>query len=208
MRKSLLLAILACLVLQTGTALAQVQGVELIPFGGYRFSSGLNSIQGVNIDVKDGAAFGVAIDGRMAYNTAVELYYGHWRGDVEVRDNLLGRTVTGELGRDDIMINGVWYAMRPGAMTRPYFTAGLGCAIYSAPGASTTGRFAWDIGAGLRHDFNERMGLRIDGRYMPTWVTTGNSVWCDPFYCYPVSSGEFFDQFELTGGLIIKLGAM
>jgi len=206
MRKSLLLAILACLVLQAGTALAQVQGVELIPFGGYRFSSGLSSIAGVDIDAKDAPVYGVSLDARMAYNTAVEIYYGHWRGDLEIRS--LSGVTKGEFGRDDIMINGVWYAMRPGAMTRPYFTAGLGCAIYSAPRASTTGRFAWDIGAGIRHDFNERMGLRVDGRYMPTWVTTGTSVWCDPFYCYPVSSGEFFDQFEVTGGLVIKLGSM
>ena len=58
----------------------------------------------------------------------------------------------------------------------------------------------------MRRDFNEKMGLRVDFRWAPTWVTTGSSVWCDWYYCYPVSTGEFFDQYELTGGLIIKLG--
>ena len=88
---------------------------------------------------------------------------------------------------------------------RPYFTAGLGASIFYADNAETVGRFAWDLGAGVRRDFNEKMGLRVDFRWAPTWVTTGSAWWC--YYgCYPTETGEFFDQWELTGGLIIKLG--
>ena len=35
--------------------------------------------------------------------------------------------------------------------------------------------------------------------------TTGSGLWCDPWYCYSVGTGEYYDQFELSGRLSIKI---
>lgn len=207
MRTMALLTIVLLMLLGT-SASAQVRSVELIPFGGYRWSGGISSLTGVDeFNVKDAAAFGACLDFNMAYNSAAELYWSHWSGDWEATTVLGGNKRTGEFSRDDIMLAGIWYATRSGAVARPYFTAGLGASIFYADNVETVGRFAWDIGAGVRKDINEKLGLRVDFRWVPTWVTTGTSTWCDPYWgCYPASTGEFFDQWELTGGLIIKLG--
>jgi opacity protein-like surface antigen len=188
-------------------AYAQVHSLELIPFGGYRWGGSLSSIPGVRkFDTQDTWTYGVAIDAEMAYDSAAEIYYGHFSGDWDAT-LISGDKRTGSLNRDDIMLNGIWYAKGGRPAVRPYLTAGLGVSIYSADQISTTGRFAWNFGAGLRHDVSDKVGIRIDGRWIPTWFTTGSSVWCDPFYgCYPTSTGEFFDQFELSGGLMVKLG--
>ena len=211
MRKSVLAVVVCALTAWSADAYAQIHDVAVIPFGGYRWGGGMSSITGVrSFDTQNTASYGVALDAAVNYSAAVEIYYGHFSGDWDaVLTN--GDRASGSLKRDDILVNGIWYATRAGLVLRPYFTAGLGVSIYTPANGSSTGRFAWDIGAGLRHDFNDRAALRLDGRWIPTWFTTGTGVYCDPYYyygCYPAATGEFYDQFELTGGLIIKLGSM
>jgi hypothetical protein len=203
-----LLAVLAVALAAWSTdAYAQVRGVEIIPFGGYRWGGSMSSIPGVQkFDTQDNWAYGVAIDAEMAHNSAAELYYSHFSSDWDASLTAGGKR-SGSLSRDDIMLNGVWYARGSNPSIRPYLTAGVGCSIYDSDDVSASGHFAWNVGAGVRHDVNDKVGLRVDGRWMPTWFNTGSSVWCDPYWgCYPASTGEFFDQFELTGGLVIKLG--
>jgi opacity protein-like surface antigen len=205
MRK-MLLCLFAALALASTTASAQVQSVEIVPFGGYRWSGGISSLSLVSeFDVKDAAAYGVCLDFNMPRNSAAELYWSHWSGDWEAT-LLAGGTPSGSFSRDDILLNGIWYAARPGAAARPYVTAGIGASIFYSDNSETVGRFAWSLGAGVRRDLNEKLGLRLDFRWPPAWITTGSTVWCDPYWggCYPVETGEFFDQWELTGGLIIK----
>ena len=202
MRK-ILLSGFVMVALWGATSSAQVRSIEIVPFGGYRWSGGISSFSNLDLDVKDAAAYGVCLDFVMPRNSSAELYWSHWSGDWEAT-LLGGGTRQGELSRDDILLNGIWYAARPGAMARPYVTAGIGASIFYADNAETVGRFAWSLGAGVRRDFNEKFGLRLDFRWPPTWVTTGSAWWCDPYWgCYPTETGEFFDQWELTGGLII-----
>ena len=40
---------------------------------------------------------------------------------------------------------------------------------------------------------------------MPVWFTTGSGVWCDPFYCYSVGTGESYDQWDVNAALIFKM---
>ncbi|MFI5371594.1 MAG: outer membrane protein [Candidatus Eisenbacteria bacterium] len=214
MRRLLIGTLSVGLLLSSGAAWAQQnRGVEIIPFAGYRWGGGMSTIPGVKkFETKDNWTFGLALDKRLAYNSAVEIYWSHFTSDFQVTLNppLAGFTnpINHSMGRDDIMLNGVWYAVRdPGAPAVPYFTAGLGASIFSATGLSTVGRFGWNLGAGVRRQMNDRASLRLDARWLPTWVTTGSSVWCDYWYgCYTVGSGEFYDQFELSLGLIFKTG--
>jgi len=205
-RKSVFAVVVCALTAWSADAYAQVQSVQLIPFGGYRWGGGMSSIAGVReFDTQDTWAYGVALDAEMAHNGAVEIYYSHFSGDWDAILTAGGK-LSGTLSRDDIMVNGIWYARPANPSVRPYFTAGLGASIYSGEQASATGHFAWNLGAGLRKDVNEKVGIRVDGRWLPTWFDTGSSVWCDPYFgCYPTTTGEFYDQFELTAGLVIKL---
>ena len=204
MRK-VILFVLVTLVLASTTASAQVQSVEIVPFAGYRWSGGLSSIQSIpDLDVKDAAAYGVALDFNLPRSSAAELYWSHWSGDWDA-ELLTGGNRSGSFSRDDILLTGIWYAARPGALARPYVTAGIGASIFYADNVDAVGKFAWSLGAGVRRDFNEKLGLRVDFRWPPAWITTGATVWCDPYWgCYPTDTGEFFDQWELTAGLIIK----
>ena len=198
-------------------AVAQVNpGVEIMPFAGYRWGGSMSTITGLhNFDVQDTWSYGITLDKMVQRTSAVELYYAHFTGDahatVDVPGNSPGlgtepKNVTGTLNRDDIHLNGVWYAYRYNQPTRPYFTAGLGTSISSGTNFDTVWRFSWNLGAGIRHDLSSKAALRLEGRWLPVWVTTGSAVYCDPWYCYGVGTGESFDQFALTLGLSFAVG--
>lgn len=209
MRKlSIVILVLALCAPVAAWAQAGGTGIELIPFGGYRMGGGMSSITGISkFDTQDTYSIGGALDKPLSTSSAVEVYWGHFKGDIDATF-VGGLKATSQLTRDDIMLNGIWYAYRAVPSTRPYFTAGLGASVISTTGGNSTTRFAWNVGAGVRHEIGQKLGIRLDGRWIPTWVTTGSSPYCYPYYgCYTMSTGEFYDQFEVSLGLVLKIGA-
>lgn len=209
---------LVTVALLAGTAqIAQAQllaGMEVTPYFGYRWGGGLETITGFReIETEDTYSYGVSLGRTINRNSGGAIRWMHFEGDVSaVTAGGVALPLPGNesprIKRDDIMLEGNWYAYRQGP-TAPYIVAGLGCAIFSGDGLETIGRFAWDLGAGIRRDLSETAALRIQGVWTPVWVTTGSGVYCEPWYpyfCYGTSTGEFYDQFEVSVGLTLKLG--
>jgi len=149
----------------------------------------------------------------LPHNSAWDINYTHFAGDISATTTTafpgsppIGTKLSGPtLKRDDILMNGYWYAFDPSRPMIPYFTLGIGASMFGSDKTSTIGRFAWDVGLGLRRELSNKLALSVQGLWMPTWVTTGSGLWCDPWYCYSVGTGEYYDQFELSGKLSIKL---
>jgi len=214
--KSMFLA--ALLVVATaGSALAQqpgTRGIEITPLFGYRWGGGMATIPGIrDFNTQDNISYGVAIARRLPRNSAVDINWTHFSGDISATTTQafpgsppIGTHLSGPtLKRDDILMNGYWYAFDPSRPMIPYFTLGIGASIFGTDKTSTIGRFAWTIGAGLRRELSDKLALSVQGLWLPTWVTTGSGLWCDPWYCYSVGTGEYYDQFELSGKLSIKI---
>ena len=214
--KSMFLA--ALLVAATaGSALAQqpgTRGLEITPLFGYRWGGGMSTIPGIrDFNTQDNISYGVALLRRLPRNSAVDINWTHFSGDISATTTQafpgsppVGTKLNGPtLKRDDILMNGYWYAFDPSRPMIPYFTLGIGASIFGTDKTSTIGRFAWDIGVGLRRELSDRLALSVQGLWLPTWVTTGSGLWCDPWYCYSVGTGEYYDQFELSGKLSIKI---
>jgi opacity protein-like surface antigen len=208
MRRLLVVLATGLLIAQAGAAYAQYdgKGVEIAPFAAFRWGGGLSTISGVrNFDTQDNIAYGIGIGKRLPQNSSVELQWTHFSGDVDVTFNGGLETTAGPLRRDDIFLNGYWYSARPGSSVMPFLTAGAGASIFDTDELSSYGRFGWQIGAGIRTDPSEKVGVRFGFRWIPVWITTGSGVWCDPFYCYSVGTGESYDQFDASATLIFKL---
>lgn len=209
MRWKAVVLVAGLLIAQAGAALAQYSQpsgkLEIIPFAGYRWGGGLNTLTGIrSLDTQDNWAYGIGLGMTTPKNSGVEVAWTHFQGDIDIVTNGGLKATMGPLKRDDIMLNGLWYAYRPMRPTKPYFTAGLGAAIFTATGVPSATRFSWMLGIGIHRDINEKTALRISGKWTPVWVTTGSGVWCDPFYCYSVGTGENFDQWEAGLSLVIK----
>ena len=211
MRWKVVALVAGLLIAQAGAVFAQYgeSRFEITPYAGYRWGGGLSTLNLVrNFDTQDNYVYGIGLGMVTPKNSSVEVAWTHFEGELTAETIATGIPITSPslLKRDDIMLNGYWYAYNPDASVKPYFTAGLGAAIFSYPGLSSIGRFSWNLGLGLRADFNEGLGLRLGGKWTPVWITTGSGVWCDPFYCYSVGTGENYDQWEASAGLILKLG--
>lgn len=97
-----------------------------------------------------------------------------------------------------------------GSSTRPYFLIGLGATFFNADGPfDTESRFSFSLGAGVKIEASEKIGLKIQGKYNPTYLDEDwGSTWCDPFYgCYQVADPDYLDQGEFAAGLTYKLGS-
>ena len=200
---------LALVVGTAGSAMAQqpgTRGIEITPLFGYRWGGGMSSITGLrDFDTKDNISYGVGLSKRTPRNSAAEISWTHFEGDITAKTNA-GLPLKGPtLKRDDYMFSGYWYAFDPSRPLIPYFTLGLGASVFGSDQTETIGRFAWNLGAGFRKELNQKAALSVQGLWVPTWITTGSGVWCDPFFCYSVGTGEYYDQFELSGKLTLKL---
>ena len=83
---------------------------------------------------------------------------------------------------------------------RPFFTAGVGAALFSATDLDTEAKLSFGLGAGLKWLPTRRVGARVMARYSPTYLNDASSGFCDPFgFCQ-----AWLHQFELTGGVIIR----
>ena len=211
MRRIVVLLVAGLLTAQAGVALAQYGvgnggGLEIMPLIGYRWGGTLNTVTGFReIKTQDNIAYGIGLGVPTPKYSEVELAWTHYQGTVDftLQNGIKG--TGGTVKRDDIVLSGSWYAYHNMSIL-PYFTAGLGAAIFSSQNASTIGRFTWDLGIGFRKDINEKVGLRVSGKWTPVWITTGSGVWCDYYYCYSVGTGENYDQFEVAANLIFKMG--
>ena len=96
---------------------------------------------------------------------------------------------------------------------RPFVVAGLGFSHYGVPsvnGQSVLGfsnRFAYNLGGGAKYFFNPHWGLRAEARWSPTHTTSGQSVYCDPYYgCAPTTSANTAQQGQVNLGVIFRFG--
>lgn len=99
---------------------------------------------------------------------------------------------------------------------RPYFAASLGFTHDSngsvtTPGSPTVGTtpnrtaFAYSLGGGVKYYLNRHVGLRGDVRFLPTYGSSSNGEYCDPFFgCYTARVRNYLDRGNFVGGLIFR----
>ena len=97
------------------------------------------------------------------------------------------------------------------AAARPYILGGLGATQYGSLdtalgeiGGETQFSSTWAVG--LKIFPSPKFGLRLETRWTPTYIKTDpEGYWCDPYWgCYTVGEAEFSNQFELSGGIILR----
>ena len=96
------------------------------------------------------------------------------------------------------------------AAARPYILGGLGAQTAASNtalgeiGGETQFSSTW--AAGVKIFPGRNFGIRLEGRWTPTYIKTDSEgYWCDPWWgCYAVGDAEFSNQFELSGGIILR----
>jgi len=95
---------------------------------------------------------------------------------------------------------------------RPYAAWGLGF-THDSNGPLTPGglapanrtEFAWSIGGGVKYYISPHVGFRGDARYLPTYGSSSNGIYCDPFgFCYTARIANFLNRGNFVGGIIFR----
>ena len=202
-------------------ASASAQSAEVSGTVGWTFSEGVSGnavvVPGVGtfdrIDPTDAWAWGVRVGFFAGVNSEIGFLYNQQPTDLEV-----GGTTTVKLG--DIKLHNYhgYYAFNFGgaeATARPYLLFGLGGTQYAAVNATAANvqqeipgetRFSWTGAAGLKIYPARAFGIRLEGRWTPTYIRSeAAGWWCDPFYgCYVVGDAQYSNQFELAVGISFR----
>ena len=186
---------------------AQARQLELTPFVGTRVGGDFDDIQTPlinDVEIDDGASFGLVFDVGFGENWQLEFL-----GSSQATELIAEGTISGKV---DIDVNhyhvGGAYQFRDSLEPlRPFVAFSLGATQFDPDGAlDSESKFSFSLGGGVKYHFNDRLGVRVQGRFTSTEINDDDEVFCDPFVCYVVEDTNFLNQTELSAGLVIRFG--
>jgi opacity protein-like surface antigen len=205
-------AIAATCVLAGSAAWAQDPRVEISGTAGWTFSDGVNvggsDNAAIRVDPKDAFSWGARLGFNLSPNVEMGFLFNLQSTDLEA-SGVVNRSVP-----QSIYNYHGYFAYNFGdsdATVRPYVLGGLGATQYGSldtalgqVGGETQFSSTW--AAGLKMFPSRNFGIRLEGRWTPTYIKTDpEGYWCDPYWgCYTVGDAEYANQYELSGGIILR----
>jgi len=203
------------------SAWAQSARVEISGTAGWTFSDGVSGdsvlVPGVGtfnrIDPKDAFSWGVRLGFNVTDNVEIGALFDQQSTTLEI-----GGTDTLDFGDLSVRNYHGYFAYNFGeadASVRPYVLGGLGATEFGSVRVNLGGesrevdgttKFSTTWGAGLKLFPGETFGVRLEGRWTPTYIKTDAAGWwCDPFWgCYVVGNAQYSNQFEFSGGITLR----
>jgi outer membrane protein W len=167
------------------------------------------------VNVADSVSFGLDLGVFVSENAQVGFLYGRQQSTLEVKG-----TQTVEVGDLPVSTYHGYFAYNFGegdAPVRPYVMLGLGATTYGNVSYTGIGnvtretgsetQFSGTVGAGVKIYPSPNVGVRFGARFTPTYIKSdAEGWWCDPYWggCYLVSSAQYSNQFEFSGGLTFR----
>ncbi len=193
-------------------AWAQEPKVEISGTAGWTFSDGVSGsaadTSAVRVDPKDSFSWGARLGFNVNPNVEIGFLFGSQATDLEA-SGIINRSVP-----QTIYNYHGYFAYNFGdsdAKVRPYFLGGVGATQFGALktnagdiGGQTKFSTTWALG--LKMFPNPKFGLRLETRWTPTYIKSDAAgYWCDPYWgCYTIADAQYANQFELSGGLILR----
>jgi hypothetical protein len=181
---------------------------ELTPFVGYRWGADFDVQDPDNVfrslQIDDSGAYGLIFDFNLGEQGQLEFLWNRQETQLQ------GRTRQGNT-RVDITDMDVDYWHVGGNFlfgddlddTRGFLNFLLGATHYSPDGFSSETQFSFSFGGGAKFYFSETVGIRVQGRFISTYINSTSQWWCN-FGCYTVSVGNYVVQAEVDVGLIFR----
>lgn len=183
--------------------------LEIAPFGGYRV--------GGNFEVEEAAFSKVKMEPSETYGLSVGVEFDEkyqleimWsREEAELYGS--GGTFTNkrhlfDVNVDQYHFNGLYLWGSVDDWVRPFLLFGLGATHFNpVSDQDSLLRFSFCLGGGVKLYFWKHLGIRLQGRWIPTYVSSDSAIFCSlPGSCVFVTSSEIVHQAEFTGGLILR----
>jgi hypothetical protein len=186
---------------------------EAAVFGGGHFSGHvkLDSESGHDqLNVTDGSSFGLAVGRDLSEESAVEIMWTRQNARLQATGGATPPENLGALMIDQYRFNGLYFPPQPEGRARWFVLCGLGASVFSPEGnygSSTQLNFA--LGGGSKIRLTDHLGLRLDAHWLATPFNSDGTIACSSTsaggHCAVASSGQLLSQFELTGGVFVRI---
>jgi hypothetical protein len=179
------------------------QGVEVTPFGGYRFGGDFfELVTGQPIDADGAPAVGAIVDIPLSDGLQIELLFTRQEAHVTVPSPSLAPAAR-RISVDHLQGGGLQeYAS---GRVRPFATGTIGLTRY-ADAADSEIRFSVAGGGGVKLFPTSKVGVRLGSQVSATLVYADARVLaCSPGLCFVGLDADIVWQIEFTAGLIVKL---
>jgi hypothetical protein len=181
------------------------QGVELVPFTGYRVGGDVfDAIAVTPVDVDRSPSVGLLFDVPLGAGTQVEGLFSHQQVSVLVAPYADGPPVRLHGAVDHWQAGGLQEYGTPAV--RPFLTGTLGLTRYALE-ADNEVRFTVGAGGGVKLYPTRHAGVRLDARvfstFLDAFVTSGI---CGSRGCALALHLNVAWQLELTAAVVVKIG--
>lgn len=197
-----ILGFIAC-----GTTAASAQGVEITPFGGYRFGGDFfELITDQPVDLDGSVSFGVAVDIPLQRSPGfqIEGLFSHQQADLTLQPTKRSPVTLARATVDHWLGGGLQEF--GGDRVRPFLTGMLGLTRYAGGGDSEI-RFTLSAGGGVKLFPTRHLGVRLDGRVYTTFVEADVGLFaCSSFSgtCIVGFHTDVVWQAEGTAGVVFR----
>ena len=196
------MALVICLV--AFAAPLRAQGVEIMPFGGYRFGGDFFEVVTEHpVDLDGAPALGFVLNVPLSDGLQVEALATRQSAHISIPTGPLGPPTRWHITIDHVQGGGL--REFSGGRVRPFLTGVFGLTRYAAEGNSEI-RFTTGAGGGVKLFPVSNIGFRLDGRLYATFVDADlRFLACTVGTCITAANVDVVWQAEFTAGLIVRL---
>jgi hypothetical protein len=197
-------AIAVVICLAAFAAPLRAQGVELMPFAGYRFGGDFFELVADHPADIDGApALGFVLNVPLSDGLQIEALVTRQSAHISTPTGSLFAPSRWHITVDHLQGGGLQELS--GGRVRPFLTGLVGLTRYAAAGNSEI-RFTAGAGGGVKLFPDSHFGFRLDGRLYTTFIDADlRFLACSPGTCITAARVDLVWQAEFTAGLIVRL---
>lgn len=205
----------AFLLMGGGGAMAQgnafdLPRVSLTPLGGYTFAGKFEDEAGAReVEVEDAAHYGLILNFRESERTQWEVFYSLQETEADLSDLPPGSPAgTLELSIQYLQIGGTYVG--EGLTARPFLAATVGGTRFDPDPLTFDSEnfFSFGIGAGWQLQPTERVGLRLEGRLMGTFLGSDTALFCqtgpEENICAITAESDMYWELQTSLGFIFR----
>jgi hypothetical protein len=208
MKRKRVLIILALIAILSTTSFAQRK--ELMAFAGYRTGGSFNvtSTDFLTFEIEDGFNFGLALGLMISPEMEVEFMWSQTNSQLSgyLISPILEKEAVFDIHTSQFHVNFLFLFPQGNKRFVPYFLMGLGLTLADPKGeVNGETRFSYSLGGGIKAMVNERMGLRFQAKWNPTYINTSSELWVDYWgFVYAIPVSQYMSQGEFTGGIFFR----
>jgi hypothetical protein len=181
--------------------------LQITPFAGIRFGGTVDGYDEFGdarqVELDDSPSLGVIVNWPSVGPTEWEVYASHQSTDYAVTP---APGDTGKLELSYLQLGGT-YLFEEAGPSQPYFVATAGLTHAKATNYGSDNYFSFAAGGGWKFFPAKRVGLRLDGRFIGTLISSNSAIFCQGSggaTCAVNVSGKVLWQFEMQAGVVFR----